>query len=334
MYGETQLNSIWFPSRIEMINANLVQSTIIYSDKAFEHNIVGVDLHVPVGRTKLLEDPTAEDTTVIREDQNAYGKAQIKGGRPHRRRVSALPDYIPTLPINPKKVFPGISDDHIELLDHCVGKLIQRTGKVDVTWEELAVYSEMGMTIHSQAVDDGTSRYQVNFEVQLPLEECATALLNNERSSLHLEQKQLEVEKLEHFSDDFYILKQRVRAGRGLYQESRHSDKFSIGPPKESIVYWWNIRQEDKIYSTFVSMEPDDELGYAAVDEKSDLIRTTYNPGCGYIMEKRDNMRTKVSYLVHFQLGGFFPKVLIDNLVLRNFYLNTRGLVCVCPVCT
>ena len=48
---------------------------------------------------------------------------------------------------NPKAVFPGISDEHIELLDHCVGKLQQRTGKVDVTWEELAKYEEMGMTM-------------------------------------------------------------------------------------------------------------------------------------------------------------------------------------------
>jgi len=326
LYGETQLNALWFPSRIRTLNANLVQSTIIDSKLAREHNIIGIDLNVPPNRTKLLEEP--EESTIIRDpnDTTPYGDAGAKK-RPHRRRVSALPDFIPTLPINPKAVFPGIVDDHIELLDHCVGKLVQRTGKVDVTWEQLAKYAEMGMTIHSQAVDDGTSRYQVNFEVDMSLEECAKIFLQYETASLHLEQKQLEVEKIKEFNEDFYILRQIVRPGRGIFQASMHSDKLTIGPPKESVVYWWTITLDKKVYSTFVSMEPDDDLGLASVDETSDLIRSTYNPGCGYIMESLGEKRTKISYLVHFNLGGFFPKTLIDNLVLRNLYINVRAKV-------
>lgn len=325
MYGETQLNSIWFPSRIRSLDAKTCQSTIIFSNQAREANIIGIDLTVPSDRTKILEEPT--QTTIVRDPkQTPYGEASVqKGKRPHRRRVSELPDFVPTLPVNPKAVFPGISDDHIELLDHCVGKLQQRTGKVDVTWNELAAYNELGMTIHSQAVSDGTSRYQVNFEVDMTLEECEKTFLEFETASLHLEQKQLEVDKMKTFSDKFYCLRQTVRPGRGIFQASMHSHDQRIGPPKESITYWWQINLENKILCPFVSMEPDDPLELAVIDESSDLIRTTYNPGCGYIIEKIDEKRTKVSYLVHFNLGGYFPKALIDNLVLRNLYINTRS---------
>jgi len=328
LYGETQLNSNWFPSRIRTLNANLAESTIIDSKLARQHNIIGIDLTVPIDRTKILDEP--EESCIIRDPETSkpYGETQSSAKRrPHRRRQSEVPDFVPTLPINPKAVFPGISDEHIELLDHCVGKLQQRTGKVDVTWEELAKYEEMGMTIHSQPVDDGTCRYQVNFEVEKSLEECAKTFLEYESASLHLEAKQLEAEKVKEFSDDFYCVRQTVRPGRGIFQASQHNASYSIGPPKESVVYWWTIKLENKIYSTYVSMEPDDPLGFAVVDESSDLIRSTYNPGCGYIMEAIDERKTKIAYLVHFNLGGYFPKALIDNLVLRNLYINTRSKV-------
>lgn len=325
MYGETQLNSIWFPSRIRSLDANLSVSTIIYSTQARDANIIGVDLTVPTDRTKILLEPT--ESTIERDpSMTPYGEASVnKNSRQHRRRLSEVPDFVPTLPINLRAVFPGISEDHLDLLDHCMGKLQQRTGKVDVTWKELEVYGELGMTIHSQAVSDGTSRYQVIFEVDMSLEDCEKTFLNYETASLHLEQKQLEVEKIKTFSDGFYCLRQTVRPGRGIFQASMHSQNQKIGPPKESITYWWRVKLDDKILCAFVSMEPDDPSNLAVIDESSDLIRTTYNPGCGYIMEKIDENRTKVSYLVHFNLGGYFPKALIDNLVLRNLYINARS---------
>jgi hypothetical protein len=60
------------------------------------------------------------------------------GSKKHRRRVSALPEANPIIPIDPMMEFEGISDQQIDTLDQCLGKLIQRAGKIDVTWREIA----------------------------------------------------------------------------------------------------------------------------------------------------------------------------------------------------
>jgi hypothetical protein len=63
----------------------------------------------------------------------------------HRRRISALPDTNPEIPIDPKEEFVQISDVQIDTLDHSIGKLMQRAGKIDVTWRR--VTEDMGTDI-------------------------------------------------------------------------------------------------------------------------------------------------------------------------------------------
>jgi len=310
-----------------MLNANLVQSTIIYSEQALQQNIIGLDVKVPPNRTKLLDEPN--DNLKKDPKMTAYGNAgdpNDTARNQHRRRVSALPDYSPTLPFDPEKAFPGIEDRHIDLLDHCVGKLIQRAGKVDVTWKICEEYPEHNVKIFKQEVDDGTARYQVKFSLPLGVKDTSKMLLKPATSSLHLASRRLKIELAHRWGENFYCLKQSIAAGKGVFQTSFHSKNQTVGPPREATIYWWHLHLQDAIYSTFVSMEPDDPLGYATIDEKSEYIRMTYNPGCGYVLKPGPENSTEISYLVHFKMGGFFPKYLVDKIVAMNLYNNIKGL--------
>ena len=57
MYGETNLNGHWYPSRLFEKDAFLMRSTIVWSAKAVESNIVGIDICVEKERARKAEEP-------------------------------------------------------------------------------------------------------------------------------------------------------------------------------------------------------------------------------------------------------------------------------------
>jgi len=294
MYGETRLCEQWFPSRIIEIDATMCRSTIIGSPQAVNQNIVGIDLNVPKDRAKLLEEPKA---SLQLSTMRPFGNITEEGHK-HRRRVSSVPNEDTILPIKPNEIYPGITEDQIDLLDHCLKKVMQRAGKIGVTWKLQQAEPMYNIQLYYQEVDDGTCRFQARTEYPFSLTHVAEVMCSPQYNLFGAG----ETEVLESFKE-FLIM-------RSITPLSRNS----MVSKREIVYYSWNVELYDVIYRVFTSVEPDDVCGYGRIDSDSGFIRALIHPGTGFILKSLGNDRTECIVLWHFEPNGWLPFKMVQKL--------------------
>jgi len=294
MYGEAQLGGEWFPARFEEIDNNYVRATIIGSAKALKCNIVGIDLTLPKDRGHLLDEP---------EEMQSLSKVVPYGNvirRKHKRHVSLVPDSDTLLPIQPMKLFPGISETQVDLLDYCLRKHIHRAGKVDVTWKEVSRHSVLGFKIYQQSVSDGTVRLmtRANFP-------CEYSIVEHVLRDKRLVPGPFEgTEILRMYGMDMTIRR-----------EVMHNLLTDIGvcAAREAIFYEWQLEMHNSFFNLRCSLIEGDETGWGEVKGDSDNIRAMYEPGTGYMYRDTGNETTEFVSMLHLNPGGWVAYLSVVN---------------------
>jgi len=294
MYGETNLNGYWYPSRLFEKDAFLMRSTIVWSAKAVESNIVGIDMCVEKDRARLAEEPSYMTKTRAWGDVRSSGK--LMGTKKHRRRVSALPEANPMIPIDPMMEFEGISDNQIDTLDQCLGKLIQRAGTIDVTWREIA--REGIARVYEQEVDDGTSRFQFSLLLETDYDKLVKYLCDD---NYHwaIDKNDVDIEIIKEYSPDFKVVKKKMP---GTFLTSAREDIF----------YMWNVKSFNVTYRVYSSLTEWDETGFQD-NLTPGVVQSFYQPGSGFVITEIGENRSKIDFLVHRDVGGWAPKYIVQE---------------------
>lgn len=301
MYAETQLGGIWFPSRIMEQDINLYRSTIIWSPQAYECNVIGTDVTVPKERARLKDEP---DYVIQCEQWKPYGNVREKS---HKRYLSALPENQHILLIKPpEEMFEGIKEYQIDLLDGCIGKLMQYCGKINATWEPLM--SNDGIQIWSQNLANGTKRYQARMVIDVPIE-VAERLLIDERVDWEFSSQKHHI--LYNYNKDFII-------------ERSWIGSTSFLSPRDYVGYLWKVKIGKMIFRVRCSLEDDDQAGCAKLDPN--FVRITRHPGCGIRLKPIGPHKTEFYQLNHVDIGGWVPLYVYNQVLVPKWFESCKKL--------
>jgi len=302
-YGHVVLGGIDFPARVVQLDALTVKATIIGSRIAQEHNIIGVDVIVSKDRAELVDEPDELQSLTSSVTTRPLKPPSI-GGK-HRRRVSAIPNE-GLLPINPNSLFPGISEDQVDILDYSLKKFMQRAGKVDVTWKLEYDDNKYACKVYSQTVGDGTKRYQLICQANIKFEKFREAMKEEHTQLKFQEEDLIQPEVLRAWGDNMKVV-------RKLKSGGPFTDMFFS--PREVIYYLWNVEMNGCVYRLMTSLEDEDETGLGKIDSESRYIRAFCQAGCGISYHKIDADRTQIVLIHQSDLGGWLPEYFVSKMI-------------------
>jgi len=293
MYSEVSLGGDWFPARFEEIDKKYVRATIIDSTKARDQNIIGIDLNLPKERVILVEEPLHKKRL---ENWNAYG-VSFWSKKKHTRHVSAVPNSDTALPIEPLELFPGISEDQIDILDFCLRKYLHRFGKLDATWNEVQRDLDCDIKAYTQNVGNNDKRIMVRAIIDAP-KYIVARVLGERTAGLDIaDQDAYELEVLKEYGNCMKIIRRIT-----IPEKNR-----SLTASREAIAYDWKFSCDGTSYNLRVSLEADDPTDLGKLEPDSPYIRQTVHPGSGFTYTSKSKYQTELVMMLHMDPGGWLP---------------------------
>jgi len=293
MYGEASLGGDWFPARFQEIGKNLCRATIIGSKKARLQNIIGIDLNIGKDRVSLMEEPRQLQRL---EDWSAYG-VSLNNKKRHSRHVSAVPNDDTLLPIEPMNLFPGITEEQIDILDFCLRKYLHRFGKLDATWNEVASDTDYDIKAYTQNVDTSVKRIMVRAKINAPHYILARLLAKRTAGFDHENEGAYKLDVLQEYGRNMKIIR---RVTNPEYYKS-------ITASREVIAYDWRFYYDGTSYSLRCSLEEEDPTGFGKLDSDSPHVRATFHPGTGFTYTQIGKYETELAMMLHMDPGGWLP---------------------------